>query len=72
MVASGVGVTILPDTAVNHHALPGDLLVSRPLSGTAPNRRVALAWRRSFPRPQAVDLLWKSIRDCSIGGVQLV
>jgi LysR family hydrogen peroxide-inducible transcriptional activator len=72
MVASGVGVTILPDTAVNHHSLPGELLISRPLAGSAPNRRVALAWRRSFPRPQAVELLWKTIRECSIYGVQLV
>jgi LysR family hydrogen peroxide-inducible transcriptional activator len=72
MVASGVGVTILPDTAVDHHTLPGELLVSRPLAGSAPNRRVALAWRRSFPRPQAVELLWKTIRECSIDGVQLI
>lgn len=72
MVACGVGVTILPDTAVKHHALPQELLVSRPFSGTIPKRRVALAWRRSFPRPQAIELLWKTIRDCPIEGVSLV
>jgi len=72
MVASGVGVTVLPDTAVKRHTLPQELLVSRPLTGTTPSRRVALAWRRSFPRPDAVDLLWRVIRDCLSDGVMLV
>jgi LysR family hydrogen peroxide-inducible transcriptional activator len=71
-LASGIGLTILPDMAVDHHALRGEWLISRPLAGSAPNRRVTLAWRRSFPHPQALDLLWKSIRQCSIVGGRLV
>jgi LysR family hydrogen peroxide-inducible transcriptional activator len=29
-------------------------------------RRVALAWRRSFPRPEAVEALRKAIRACGL------
>ena len=66
MVAGGVGITVLPSTAIETHHLPVGLLTTRPFSGTSPSRRVALAWRRSFPRPEAVELLWTTIRE-SVG-----
>lgn len=72
MVASGIGITILPDTAVGLNHVPWDLLTSRPLEAKEPQRRVALAWRKSFPRPAAIDLLWASIRQCDLPGVDLV
>lgn len=72
MVASGVGITVLPDTAVHRNQIPDELLTSRPFAGDTPKRRIALAWRRSFPRPDAVDLLWRSIRSSVQGGVTLV
>jgi LysR family hydrogen peroxide-inducible transcriptional activator len=59
MVASGVGVTVLPSTSVT----PGqasDLIRILPFA-RPPVRRVALAWRRSFPRPEAIEVLRKSI-----------
>jgi LysR family hydrogen peroxide-inducible transcriptional activator len=72
MVASGLGVTVLPDTAVHRSQIPPELLASRPFSGVTAKRRIALAWRRSFPRPEAVDLLWRTIRGSVQGGVNLV
>jgi LysR family hydrogen peroxide-inducible transcriptional activator len=72
MVASGIGVAVLPDTAVGLNHVSWDLLTAKPLEAKGSQRRVALAWRKSFPRPQAINLLWQSIRGCNLPGVELV
>jgi LysR family hydrogen peroxide-inducible transcriptional activator len=72
MVASGIGVTVLPDTAIGLNHVSWDLLTAKPLKAKDSQRRVALAWRKSFPRPQAINLLWESIRGCNLPGVELV
>ena len=36
----------------------------------APERRVGLAWRRSFPRPEAIEVLRKSILACNLPQVE--
>jgi LysR family transcriptional regulator, hydrogen peroxide-inducible genes activator len=61
MVASGLGITILPRTAAaaSHQVAEG--LIVRPFAGVAPKRTVALAWRASFPRHQAVEVLRQAI-----------
>jgi LysR family hydrogen peroxide-inducible transcriptional activator len=68
MVASGVGVTVLPATAVSANG-SGDLIRILPFS-RPPTRRVALAWRRSFPRPEAIEALRKAILACNLPQVQ--
>ena len=66
MVASGLGISILPLSAVDsHHYAPGVIEV-RPLSAPVPYRTVAIAWRASFPRPKAIEILADSIRLCSV------
>lgn len=66
MVASGLGISVLPLSAVEtHHYAPGILAV-RPLVSPTPFRTVALAWRASFPRPKAIEVLADSIRLCSV------
>jgi hypothetical protein len=66
MVASGLGVSILPLSAVHsHHYAPGVIEV-RPLTAPAPFRTVAIAWRASFPRPKAIEILADSVRLCSV------
>ena len=66
MVASGLGISILPLSAVDsHHYSPGVLAV-RPLTPPVPFRTVAIAWRASFPRPKAIEILADSIRLCSV------
>jgi len=66
MVASGLGVSVLPFSAVDsHHYAPGVLEV-RPFSAPVPFRTVAIAWRASFPRPRAIEVLADSIRLCSV------
>ncbi|KXU34467.1 LysR family transcriptional regulator [Ventosimonas gracilis] len=66
MVASGLGVSVLPLSAVdNHHYAPG-LFAVRPLAKPAPKRRIALAFRASFPRIRATEQLAAAIRSCPI------
>ena len=66
MVASGLGVSILPLSAVDsHHYSPGVLDI-RPMTAPVPFRTVAIAWRASFPRPKAIEVLADSIRLCSV------
>ncbi len=60
MVASGIGITILPESAANSHYAP-DRLVTRPLTEVNAKRTVALAWRASFPRHKAIDALKTAI-----------
>ena len=66
MVASGMGISVLPESAlVDNHYAP-DILSTRPFRSPAPSRTVALAWRASFPRPKAVDVLSDALRLCPI------
>jgi LysR family transcriptional regulator, hydrogen peroxide-inducible genes activator len=64
MVASGLGITVLPESAVSNLDL--NLVITRPFAEPAPFRTVALAWRASFPRGQAVDLLLETARQCRV------
>ena len=84
MVASGMGITVLPCTAASgtgHYVSPigsrrgprckdapfadATLTAIRPFVNP-PQRRVALAWRVSFPRPQAIEALRQAIRACAL------
>jgi LysR family hydrogen peroxide-inducible transcriptional activator len=60
MVASGLGVSVLPSSALTpRYRMP--MLKVVPFSSPAPSRKVALAWRASFDRPLAVDTLAEAI-----------
>lgn len=61
MVASGLGITILPLTAAASSLYTSNILVTRPFTSPAPSRTLALAWRASFPRHKAIDALRKAI-----------
>ena len=66
MVASGLGITILPQSAAGDELYAASLLTSRPFQAPAPQRSVALAWRTSFTRPPVIDLLNQAIRGCRL------
>ncbi len=66
MVAGGVGVTVLPSTSVASGGGANDLIRIRPFAKPVPGRRIALAWRRSFPRPQAIETLRQAILACDL------
>lgn len=69
MVASGAGITVLPCTAVGPEQMESRLLAFRPFAEPIPGRRVALAWRRSFPRPQAVEAVRQAVLAGELGCV---
>lgn len=64
MVASKLGITVLPQSALGTDQYENAMLVSRPFVEPAPSRTVAIAWRASFPRPKAIDALAKAISQC--------
>ena len=64
MVASGLGVTVLPRSAAT--STNYDNLKAIPFKKPAPTRSVALAWRASFPRHKAIDALRQSIQQCGL------
>jgi LysR family hydrogen peroxide-inducible transcriptional activator len=68
MVAAGVGVTVLPATAINPNA--ADPLIRILPLRPAPSRRVGLAWRKSFPRPEAIEALRKAILATNLPQVE--
>jgi LysR family transcriptional regulator, hydrogen peroxide-inducible genes activator len=65
MVASKLGVTILPQTAAEVPLYAPNLLVTRPFETPVPKRTLILAWRVSFPRHKAIDVLRKTIQASS-------
>lgn len=70
MVASGLGLTVLPLTSMPAGGRRAErLTVARPFAGRAPKRAIALAWRRRFPRPQAIEILRRAILECHLPGV---
>lgn len=62
MVDNGLGVTLLPKMAVERGLLKGTDLVSRPLSGEAPAREIALVWRKGTLRRAEFELLGKELK----------
>ncbi len=71
MVASGTGITVLPSSS--KHNSPGSALIQMiPFSEPAPTRRVALAWRKGFTRPQAIEILRQEILKCPLSGVKMI
>ena len=72
MVASGVGITVLPSAAAEGRMVDSRLTAVRPFAAPVPSRRVALAWRRSFPRPRAVEVVRQAILSCKLPGVTLL
>lgn len=65
MVAAGLGITLVPRSAAVASLCAANKLVARPLDDSRASRRLALAWRASFPRHKAIDMLRKAIQTCS-------
>jgi LysR family hydrogen peroxide-inducible transcriptional activator len=72
MVASGVGLTVLPCTATRLHNASDALLALRPFKPPAPFRQVAMAWRKNFPRPKAIEVLRQAVLACELPCVEKI
>ncbi len=72
MVASGVGITVLPSSSVPNPVPKESLLTYIPLETDDTRRTVALVWRKSFSRREALDVLRNSILSCNLNGVRFL
>ena len=70
MVASGLGVSVLPTSALTQR-YDSKLLKIVPFSTPVPSRKVALAWRQSFDRPAAVEALNEAIRQVKLPSLRM-
>ncbi|HEX4509400.1 MAG TPA: LysR substrate-binding domain-containing protein [Burkholderiaceae bacterium] len=71
MVASGMGITVVPSLSIPRTSFDGDagqLVTYIPFSAPVPSRRVVLAWRRSFPRYEAIAALRNAVYACDLDG----
>ena len=77
MVASGIGITVLPRMSVREMkprtgGEDAGLLSYVPFDEPVPERRVALVWRKSFTRLAAIDALCDAVRACDLPCVTMV
>ena len=72
MVASGMGATVMPCTATRSHSSSDSLLAYRPFTKPAPTRVVSLAWRKSFPRPRAIEAVRQAVLAASLPCVEKI
>jgi len=62
MVDNGLGLTMLPEMAINAGILQGTRIVARPLNSDHAFRQIALVWRRNSPRGEEFRLLAEELR----------
>ena len=62
MVDSGLGVTMLPEMALDAGILNGTNVVARPLNAPSANREIALVWRKNSPRTDDFRMLADELR----------
>jgi LysR family hydrogen peroxide-inducible transcriptional activator len=72
MVASGLGITVLPCTAAGADRYEQRLLGIKRFVDPPPRRTVALAWRQTFPRPKAIEALRQALMACELSCVEFV
>ena len=62
MVDNGLGLTMLPEMAIEAGILRGTGIVARPLKSSHASREIALIWRPSSPRAEEFRLLAEELR----------
>ena len=67
MVASGMGITVVPQLSVPRDGQPHVTFIR--FEDPVPSRRVVLAWRRSFTRYEAIAALRNAVYACELPGV---
>ena len=67
MVAGGLGLTMVPEMAIDAGILSGTGVVSRPLEADHPSRRIALIWRKSSPREKEFRILADALKSAGKG-----
>lgn len=62
MVDNGLGMTMLPEMAIDAGILRDTHVVARPLKARHASREIALVWRKNSPRAEEFRLLAKELR----------
>ncbi len=62
MVDNGLGLTMLPEMAIDAGILRDTNVVARPLKGKHTSRQIALVWRPNSPRAEEFRLLAQELR----------
>jgi len=71
MVASGLGITVLPCSALSrkhHHKR----LIAIPFTDPVPERQIGLAWRKGFARPAALEAIEEAVQALKIPGLAML
>lgn len=71
MVVSGFGITVMPCSALTSKH-QNKRLITIKLAEPVPGRRIGLAWRRGYTRPQVIEILRASVRALKIPGLSMV
>jgi len=71
MVASNLGITVLPCSAATERYL-NPLVKVIPFEQPVPVRRIALAWRKSYAREQAVECIANAIKDIKSDSLEII
>jgi LysR family transcriptional regulator, hydrogen peroxide-inducible genes activator len=72
MVASGIGITVLPQASVPDMRAKDGMLRYIPFSEPTPSRRVVIAWRKSFTRGAAIEAVRQAVLSCDLRGVEML
>jgi LysR family hydrogen peroxide-inducible transcriptional activator len=68
MVGSGLGITLVPEMAVDLERQRNPNVVFRPFDEGGPSRRIGLAWRKSSARKAEFEALGETIRAAYLAG----
>jgi LysR family hydrogen peroxide-inducible transcriptional activator len=71
MVASGLGITVLPCSALSAKH-QHKRLATIPFQDPVPERQIGLAWRKGFTRPAVLEVLVEAVRSLKIPGLQML
>jgi LysR family hydrogen peroxide-inducible transcriptional activator len=69
MVAAGTGITVLPRTSIQPSQKNESLIITKPFAKPSPRRTVAIAWRKHYPRKEAIFTVRDTIQDSPLDGV---
>jgi LysR family hydrogen peroxide-inducible transcriptional activator len=65
MVGNGLGITLVPEMAIDAGLLVGTGATARPLRAERGSRRIALIWRKASPREKDFRLLAEALKGHS-------
>ena len=71
MVAQGLGITVLPSSSLKETS-GDDLVKPIPFNKPTPTRRVIIAWRKSFTRQAAIDMIRQAVTSLPMEGCRML